>query len=142
MTSRGKKAEARQMTNGCSTSCRYMCHANFGLLGQKSDQNIDLQRQFIHRTVTKMEIKWSYTDRKQSRLSNTFCYSLSVGGKGQPVCKKFYLATLDIKQDVVFSAIRRLTDTGAVTAGMRGTHKNHPTLDENIVQDIRDHIKS
>ena len=31
MTSRGIKAEARQMTDGCSTSCRYMCHASFGL---------------------------------------------------------------------------------------------------------------
>ena len=67
---------------------------------------------------------------------------LSVGGKGQPICKKFYLATLGIKQDVVFGAIHKLTDTGAVIADMRGTHKNHPTLDENIVQDIRDHIKS
>ena len=149
MTSRGKKAEARQMTDGCSTSCRYMCHANFGLEDRNQIfknywalQNIDLQRQFIHSTVTKTEVKRSYTDKKRSRRSNTFCYSLSVGGKGQPVCKKFYLATLGIKQDVVFGAIRKLTDTGAMVADMRGMHKNHPTLDENIVQDIRDHIKS
>ena len=63
-------------------------------------------------------------------------YFLSVGGKGQPVCKKLYLATLGNKQDVVFGAIRKLSDTVTVIADMRGTHKNYPTLDENIVQDI------
>ncbi|KAK3735516.1 hypothetical protein RRG08_007135 [Elysia crispata] len=80
-------------------------------------------------------------ERKQLRTSGQACMT-SRGGKGQPVCKKLYLATLGNKQDVVFGAIRKLTDTGAVIADMRGTHKNHLTLDENIVQDIRDHIKS
>ena len=81
---------------------------------------------------------------RQKTVKSVKCllYFLSAGGKGQPICKKFYLATLGITQDVVFGAIRKLTDTGAVIADMRGTHKNHPTLDENIVQDIRDHIKS
>ena len=58
-------------------------------------------------------------------------YSLSVSRKDEPICKKFYLATLGIKQNVVLGAIRRLSDTGAVIAVMRGTHKNHPTLDKN-----------
>ena len=60
-------------------------------------------------------------------------YSLSVSRKDGPICKKFYLATLGIKQDVVLGAIRKLSDTGAVIAVMRGTHKNDPTLAENIV---------
>ena len=71
--------------------------------------------------------------QKKVKSVKYFLNSLSVGGKGQPVCKKFYLATLDIKQDVVFSAIRKLSDTGAVVTDMRGTHKNHPTFGENIV---------
>ena len=68
MTSPGKKAQARQMTDGCSTSCRYMCHANLGLENRNRIRTL-LQRQLIHRTVTKTEVKRSYTDKKNSHVA-------------------------------------------------------------------------
>ena len=124
-------------------------HANFGLEDRNrilknywAIQNIDLQRQFIHGPVTKTEIKWSTRTKTKFHVVQIPCVFPFCRWERSAVSKKFYLATLGIKQDVVFGAIRKLTDSGAVVADMRGTHKNHPTLDQNIVQDIRDHIKS
>ncbi|GFO46251.1 DNA repair protein rhp54 [Plakobranchus ocellatus] len=148
-TSRGKQVEARKMTEGCNTGCRQKCHSNFGPEERSlifnnywALQNIDLQRQFIASTVTKSETKRSYNNKAGSRRSSTYCYSLLTSGQKQTVCKKFYLATLGIKQDIVFGAIRKVTETGAVTHDQRGAHENHPTLEVHVLQSIKDHIKS
>ena len=89
---------------------RIMCPANVrladyvscqrsGLRTEIGSEHFDLQRQFIHRNVAKTKLKWSTRTKKKKKKGASvkyLLYFLSAGGKGQPICKKFYLATLGI----------------------------------------------
>ena len=54
----------------------------------------------------------------------------------------FFLDTLGIKQDVVYRALYKLTSGGIVSVDGRGFHKNHIRINDETVEEIKEHIKS
>ena len=77
-----------------------------------------------------------------SRRKSTLYYSFLKSGQKKSVCRKFFLDTLGIKQDVVYGALDKLTSGCIVSVDGRGFHKNHLRINEETVEEIKEHIKS
>lgn len=145
VSSSGKQIKARQMKAGCGDKCRYKCHQNF-----PENERIEIfrsfwsredkkdQRHFIASCVTKDGVK-----RKRvgsDRRGTTYHYTFYAPNGKQEVCKKFFLDTLDLGQDVVYSTLNRLNPTGTLSPSKQGKHGKQPTVDSDVLQSIRDHI--
>ncbi len=149
VNSKGKLVEKKRVKDGCSMEkCKLKCHIN---INPESRENIlkdywkmgdiNLQRQFITRTVEKRETKRSLT-AGTSRRKNTFIYSLLVNDTKFHVCKKFYVDTLDITQDIVFGSFQKQDVYGTVQSDHRGGSRpdNRRTVTVAAETYIREHI--
>ena len=58
------------------------------------------------------------------------------------VCKNFFLATLGIKEDVVYGAFKKRQDSGIVADDARGKHNSHNATSPAIKREIIRHISS
>ena len=101
-----------------------------------------MQRQFIAGCVKKLIPERVRTTRPESRRKFTLTYSLFKENDRRTVCRKYFLNTLGIKQDVVYGAITKANDTAIVSQEERGKHKNHKSASQDSLDEIKIHIKS
>ena len=99
---------------------------------------INLQRQYITKSVEKT-IPARMRNKENSRRKNTYKYHFSMNDERVSVCRKFFLETLDISQDIVFGAFEKLDEYGAISLDQRG---HHLSLDrKRIPQEAEEYIR-
>ena len=92
---------------------------------------------------TTMRIPKKRSTVVNSRRNFTYNYCFNVEHQKITVCKKFYLATLDISQRRVqwFHEHVRDLKTGTIRTSSKGKTRKH-RISEETLQSIRDHIRS
>ena len=113
--------QRKQLKDGCmKDKCKFKCQEkvdkdtremlfkNFWETG-----DINKQRQFITKTVDKVNTKRTYT-KGGSRRQFPYCYSFLINDTKVKVSKKMYTETLAIKQDIVFGTFKKQNKFGAI----------------------------
>ena len=144
INAKGKVVPAKCIRKGCGQRCRFKCHANIDenmremiFTGYWKMGDVNLQRGFITKTVTKIE---RHLKSGNSRRSNTFLYHFIIGHDVVKVCKTFYLDTLGIKQDIIYGAFNKLDMVGNIIESRQGRHtKKKVSLEAREL--IEKHIK-
>lgn len=140
----------RKLQPPCDESCKLKC-ANkiseeerinifemYWALG-----NVQRQREFINACMTTVTPKYRYTREGSTRRPNNAFY-FDVKEKRIRICKKFFKNTLSINDRPIRTVLskRDLNHPQFVQDDLRGKHGNHPKLDEEIKESIRQHIDS
>ena len=145
---KGKEVLSKTIGPGCNEKCPKKCQQQFN--GQREEifsnywksGDVNIQRQFIASFVSKSNTDRVRTKNPTSRRKSTLYDSFLKSGQKKSVCRKFFLDTLGIKQDVVYGALDKLTSGGIVSVDGRVFHKNHLRINEETVEEIKEHIKS
>lgn len=83
------------------------------------------------------------TNEPKSRRKYTFKYFFSINGEKVQVCKFFFLGTLDISQNPVYTAHATMNHvTNTPTTDQRGRSANSRRLPKGDPNLVRDHIAS
>lgn len=146
----GKVVCEKKMRTGCSENCKRKCHESFDCEKRNeifeqfwSAGEINQQRQFIADHVQRIATKRKTTGKEASSRKFSFLYCLSVENcQASSVCKKFFLDTLGIKEDVVYGACKKKCSGGVVTSDQRGRHMKQRRVADSIKRGIRQHIES
>ena len=102
-------------------------------------QSHELQWQYITRRIISNPIKRLTLERKNNR-TQTLKYSFPLDGCDIPVCKIYFLNTLKISEQIVYTALEKIKKDQSLT-DERGTHLNRPhkmsvTTKKNIMMHI------
>ena len=54
----------------------------------------------------------------------------------------FFLNTMDIRRDFVYNTIRKVSGTGNIKASLQRKHGQHPKIEEPLIKEVENHIKS
>lgn len=93
--------------------------------------------------MQRIATKRKTTGKEASSRKFSFLYCLSVENcQASSVCKKFFLDTLGIKEDVVYGACKKKCSGGVVTSDQRGRHMKQRRVADSIKRGIRQHIES
>lgn len=112
-------------------------HKSFWNMGNINDQRIFIIR---HMSEVKTKYQKKLPDRKRSY---NFLYNFSVNGNEVVVCKKFFMATLNVSSKIIFTATKKKSKEGFKAADKRGKHGHYGrAVDPQIKENIRNHIKS
>ncbi|CAH2094046.1 unnamed protein product [Euphydryas editha] len=153
MSRKGKIQANRKMGPPCR--CRKKC---FDKLSEEQRKKIfqsfwslgDREKQWMYvaNLVKKQNKRRVYTDTV-SRRKHTFKYSIPVGHSKDhinyvDVCKKYFLSTLSVSDQVIYKALEKMdTTTGVLVPDQRGRHSNHPVKKTvSVISSVCDHIKS
>ena len=104
--------------------------------------DIHVQREFIVKHVKISEVKRKYCVEKESRRNKSLHYGLMIEGSLVPVCKKFFLNTLGISEQIVKTSFAKVTATGTVEKDKRGGMQSQKEIERSAFmrQAISDHI--
>ncbi|XP_053619324.1 uncharacterized protein LOC128680303 [Plodia interpunctella] len=121
---------------------RKIIFGNFWSLGDREKQWL-----YLTNLVTKKQKRRALTDivsRRQYTLSYTLPVKANDILKYIDVCKKHFLSTMAVSDQVVYKALEKLNDSnGAIERDGRGHHKNHPCkITEGVIKSVCDHINS
>ena len=145
--------EARRVKQPCENKCRLKCSE---IISEEQRQQtfdsywalktIEKQRQFISNSTKAVEPKYRLIKKESSRRPriNNNAFYFQIGEKNVRVCKVFFRNTLDINDRNIRTVIEKKskTLTGILEDDQRGKHKNHPTVDLEILNGIKEHINS
>lgn len=92
--------------------------------------NVDLHRAYIRSCMEEVQPKYRYMQARQRRLNRAFYFT--VDDQKVRVCRRFFMATLDISTKVVRTAILKSDSTGFVETDLRGKYKKKQGSRENI----------
>lgn len=115
---------------------RHLLFTSFYELG-----DLRLQREFIVRHVENSLVKRTTTE-SQSRRSKTNKYYFTINGERIHVCKKMFLQTLAISEQIVRTSLLKVTEYGTVDNEKRGGRKNETIIekDEKKRKHAEEHI--
>lgn len=135
------------------TNCRYRCSEKFS-----EEQRADIckeywqlgdynrQKDFLLSRVriTKTQRERARGERKRRKREANYEYLLKIQGtKEDRVCKKFFLATLDIGHGPLDTALRHMSDSGTFCSeDKRGKHSPANKTDNDAIAVVRRHIES
>ena len=150
ISSRGKLMSGRKVQPKDCSACKKNCNVSFS---EKERQKIhetywrlpsDLtKRYFISSLVEEVPVRSVRTKAEKSRRSATRLYHLRLGRKKVPVCKGFFLATLDISESVVGNILKhRDQTTNFPRESQQGRHRSARARPEDAKAAIREHIAS
>ncbi|GFO49966.1 spherulin-1b [Plakobranchus ocellatus] len=131
---KGKVVGRKIMRAGCGTACRMQCHGRidreqretiFHLFWQTG--SIDKRGMYICHNVA---VKDKATGKATSRRAKSVKYHLEIDGEKIPVCKTFFLHTLGLSDQFVFTALSKKDEGGHISPDMRGRHKKNVRFDE------------
>ena len=154
-TSKGKTVKQRQVR---PTACKHKTPCS-SRISETEQQNIHndfwmpnisgstylQQRLFIHANTEQLPTQ-RHTVNCNSRRNNTIKYFLPLTNNEEktqrvPVCKKFFLNTLDITQSWVYSAKTKAQNNGMMPDDVRGKHTSNK-LTLSAFEHIKAHIQS
>lgn len=93
------------------------------------------QREYICRHVTSNEINENRAG-PNSRRKQTNTYTLTIGGKQNKVCQRFFLATLAISEKMVRTSLKKLTDVGTLDPERRGGSVQCKQRRDAVIRDL------
>ena len=127
---------------GCGQKCRQRCHErisdeqrehifhSFWQLG-----NLNAQRQFLLSHVIRSEV-----NKKLKRTKKLFLkYCFHVDGQKLPICKRFFLDTLCISDQMVHTTLTKMTSDGHLLPEERKPPASH-RLPESTREAVRNHV--
>ena len=147
-SSRGKQVAGKELKAPCTEKCPFQCSTKFNeterqsifqefwASGDKREQN-----HFLLRHAKELPIKRARVG--SMKRMRTFHYFFNTSDcKREEVCRTFFINTLDIKRELVYSVLRRQSSTGGMTPSLQGKLGNQRRTGENILQAVADHIDS
>ncbi|CAG9765951.1 unnamed protein product [Ceutorhynchus assimilis] len=104
--------------------------------------DINRQREFIIYHTDVRDTKQKTSKSEVSRRQNTVRYFFTINNVRIPVCKTFFINTLDISDRVVRTALEKTSTLGLVDLDKRGGRKSEAIMarDIQIRYDIEKHI--
>lgn len=134
-------------TIGSPCTCKKDCGKKFSQLERQDIFDTfyslaDRERQwlFISRHVEAKSIKRITLDRKSNR-SQTLTYFFTKNDERMPVCKTFFLNTLQIGEQVVYTTMEKVKRAKEGLSDSRGKHTNRPNkMDTATENTIKAHI--
>lgn len=152
MRGKSKKIrEARLLRQPCGNKCRLKCSKNISE-GERQEifdlywdlKTIEKQRMFIGNATEPVKPKYRVIkeDNLKGPRKNNNAFYLKVGEKNVRVCKLFFKNTLDINDRNIRTVMEKKgkNATAIFDDDQRGKHKNHPTVDVEISNGIKEHI--
>ncbi|KAK7500448.1 hypothetical protein BaRGS_00008355 [Batillaria attramentaria] len=147
----GKVVSEKKVSSVDCSKCRFGCK---DITGEDRKAIFDIfyalpsyerQKQFVCANIDEQESKTVFgkdqcpLPKKRSVARAFYC---TVKGSRVRVCKKFFLATLNIGEGYVSHAMAN-SDMGTFTGGDgRGRHRAHNRTHDSAVEGVRDHIRS
>ena len=138
----------RKMRPGCDTTCSYKCvskiteEQRFQIFRKYwSYGDVNKQRDFISRSLHEIKSRRSQQLKVSSGRSENVAYYFTINGSKIRVCRKYFMATLNISTTTI-STVRRKLAHGTLEGDNRGKHGKHRKLPESIKNDVRNHINS
>ena len=126
----GEVQLGKKMRAGCTPSCRMKC-----LEQCPDDQRLTLFQEYyslaniesqwrylakcIDKTVPKGPIRKDRIKDLERRRSNNIRYCLHILGKKVRVCQSMFLATFDIRPNLIRTVVQKTNDEGALIMGDR-----------------------
>lgn len=149
--SKSKKTfDKKSLKQPCGDKCRLQCSSKFTneerqkILDEYwSLGDIEKQRSFLLKNMITVNPKYRYKREGSHRKENKAFY-YNKDGKQIRVCKKFFMATLDISSRPLRTVINKTSTTteASVAGDMRGKHGNHFKVPDAVKDGIRRHIES
>lgn len=146
-----KIARGREMKIACGQKCKLKCFSKFSEEQRKkifeaywNMGSLQRQRDFIANSMQKITPKYRYVrEGSTRRANNAFYFQLSREERIR-VCKLFFKNTLDITDRVIRTVIdkQNVQVSNIIQQDLRGKHKNHKKVDEEIKESVRKHISS
>ncbi|KAJ8928623.1 hypothetical protein NQ314_018786 [Rhamnusium bicolor] len=99
------------------------------------------QRQYISSNIETVDSKYRYPKENRNRCHNQ-AYFLIKNEEKIRVCKKFFMATLDIGDTIIRTTIKKRDCNLIVVSGKRSKHRKHKNLDPDLKEAVRNHINS
>lgn len=138
-----REKDCSKCRKGCSISFpeeeRQKIHESFWALGDS-----DRRRIFVSNLVEEEPVnRRRHKDQLDSRRSNTRIYYLRSGRNRVPVCKGFFLATLDISEGVIHNILKHRDETSWFPReSLQGRAPKTNVRPEEVKDVIREHIRS
>ncbi|CAK1589667.1 unnamed protein product [Parnassius mnemosyne] len=142
-----KIVAARAMKQPCRDKCKMQCSSKiddnqrrkiFSKYWELGD--ITLQRNFINSCTKPIMPAIRFSGKQIPRGYNNAFYFI-INNEQIRVCKKFFMATLDVNDRVIRTVFRK-RELGFVEIDKRGKHGHHKKVDESIKESVRQHINS
>ena len=151
-TSRGKIKKKKHLKPIDCSKCKRRC-TNFISESQREDifntfyslSSYERQKDFVCRHVQRKETRTYLGADKQPAAKKRqvhHCFSLTVGGSCIPVCKPFFLKTLDIGHGYVQHALDNSGDGHFFGEDGRGKQSSFNRITDNVRNNVRKHIES
>ena len=126
--------------------CHHKCNDHFTEIERQtvhtnywSSGVYEKQRQYIVNMIEEHDTKRHLKAAKINRPTARF-YHLPKNGQRVPVCKQFFMATLDIGRKTVDVSLKKKTAAGLVEADRRGKHTPVHKMSSTMLQHIKDDI--
>ncbi|CAH2102382.1 unnamed protein product [Euphydryas editha] len=143
-----KQVPERKVGPPCGEKCRLKCKDKIDEVSRQQIfdaywglGNLERQREFVVRHSQQIKPKYRYSSTQNFRALNTAFY-FEVNESKIRVCKPFFKSTLDLSHKAIKTALSKKTESGVIQADFRGRHDNHPTIDPQIKQSVKDFINS
>ena len=145
---RGVIKPERVVKPACGSNCKFRCNQNFTEHERETifhtfweTGSITLQRQFITKFCKKSEKKRNKSSQTNRLFS--FCWQLPKGTDMRRVCNFFFLNTLCISDQFVYTAHNKVNQ-GMVVPDMRGKNKLSHTnkVSQARIDLVKEHINS
>lgn len=138
----------RKMGNPCADRCRLKCNERISQEKRKTvfkdywnTGSLALQRAFIAKHITEIKPKYQYK-RIDSNRKNKHAFYLTIDRQKYRVCKIFFTNTLGINDRPIRTVIEKMNNSGIVDAELRGKQKRHGNISVDLLNGVRNHIKS
>lgn len=146
---KGRHFDKKQLQPPCNDTCKFKCTSHFTNDNREQVLNAfwkmaDLlkQRAYIVKCTTIIQPKYKYQNENLSRLSNS-SFFLPVDDTNIRVCKKIFMATLNIGDRFIRTALKKGgRTTNFIEGDLRGKHDNKKKLDPELINKICEHINS
>lgn len=145
-TKSGRTIPKKVIKEGCGERCRLKCSSfltnevRLQLFNSYwALQDLEKQRNFIHKHLKSIEVKYRYVKSKKPRKNN-YAFYFNIDGSLKRICKTMFKNTLDINDRTIRTVTEKSTG-GFLKEDQRGKHNKHYTVSETIKNEIRDHIK-
>ena len=140
----GKVRREKLLKPGCGAKCRLRCHDRIPVEQREEIfqsywkiGNLHAQRQFLVTHVTRNPT--CRASKSSHHRKRSLKYAFHVDGLVLPVCKTFFLHTLSISQQMIETALDKITAGGHLLPDKRKQPKSR-RIPENTRQSVRDHI--
>lgn len=143
------KKKYPEKTIGSPCACKKGCSQKFSqserqAIFDKYYSLADRERQWLYigRCVQRQTIKRMTLDRKNNRTQTLNYFFHNSNNEKIPVCKKFFLKTLQIGEYVVYTAMEKVLKADEGLQDNRGRHNNRPNkMNTSTEATIKTHIE-